>query len=132
LLLGTHGELKISDFGTSKRLSGLSPKTESFTGTCQYMAPEVIDKGQRGYAAPADIWSLGIILYTLLAGYLPFDDDNEAVVQDKIVGLDYELPTEFFCQGTGLIDDFPPSYPIRNKHGENSSNPLFTFFDCLP
>lgn len=73
LLLDAYGNLKVSDFGLSaltKQGVGLLHTT---CGTPNYIAPEVLSN--RGYdGAAADVWSCGVILYVLLAGYLPFEE----------------------------------------------------------
>ncbi|KAL7427659.1 hypothetical protein ACHAXH_002292 [Discostella pseudostelligera] len=65
-------EVKIIDFGLSKILSD-SPIASSFLGTRGYLAPEMIQR--RDYTKSVDAWALGVIIFVLLCGCLPFDDD---------------------------------------------------------
>eukprot|EP00250_Pteridium_aquilinum_P008717 c18157_g1_i1 orf=830-2071(+) len=71
-------------------------------GTPNYVAPEVInDKGYSG--ATADLWSCGVILYVLMAGYLPFDEQNLVTLYKKIYKADFKCPPWFSSGARKLI-----------------------------
>jgi len=93
LLLDSYGNLKVSDFG----LSALSQQIKddgllhTTCGTPNYVAPEVLeDQGYDG--AMADLWSCGVILFVLLAGYLPFEDSNLMTLYKKISNAEFTFP----------------------------------------
>jgi serine/threonine protein kinase len=104
LLVDANGNLKISDFGLSAlpqqcRADGLLHTT---CGTPNYVAPEVInDKGYHG--ATADLWSCGVILYVLMAGYLPFDEPNLMTLYKKIHRAEFTCPPWFSPGARKLI-----------------------------
>nr|UFP37825.1 CIPK10 [Lonicera japonica] len=104
LLLDDVGNLKVTDFGLSAftehlRQDGL---LHTSCGTPAYVAPEVI--GKKGYdGAKADIWSCGVILYVLLAGFLPFQDDNVVAMYRKIYKGDFKCPPWFSPESRKLI-----------------------------
>lgn len=110
LLLDTDGNLKISDFGFSTLSVGdadgdggtRAELLHTTCGTPNYVAPEVL--GKDGYdGKKADVWSVGVILYVLLAGYLPFDENTMAALFSKIKSADYEFPEWFSAEARDLI-----------------------------
>ncbi|KAG6472497.1 hypothetical protein ZIOFF_069961 [Zingiber officinale] len=104
LLLDDHGDLKISDFGLSAlpeqlRHDGL---LHTQCGTPAYVAPEVLRR--RGYdGAKADLWSCGVILFVLLAGFLPFQDESLMQMYQKVFKAEYRIPPWFSGQASRLV-----------------------------
>ncbi|KAI9277981.1 hypothetical protein BC943DRAFT_298491 [Umbelopsis sp. AD052] len=102
ILLDSQWNVKLCDFGFTRECE-TKKMLETFCGSLAYAAPEVIRR--KKYSGPeADIWSLGIVLYTLLTAELPFDDDHEPTMQDKILHLDYEIPDYLTEESRHLID----------------------------
>lgn len=114
LLLDENGDLKVSDFGLSAlpeqlRNDGL---LHTQCGTPAYVAPEVLRK--KGYdGAKADLWSCGVILYVLLSGFLPFQDENLMNMYRKVFKAEFEFPPWISSEARRLISKLLMADPDR-------------------
>ncbi|KAI4337571.1 hypothetical protein L6164_015969 [Bauhinia variegata] len=103
LLLDSQGNIKISDFGLSALPEQGVSILRTTCGTPNYVAPEVLShKGYNG--AVADVWSCGVILYVLMAGYLPFDELDLTTLYSKIERAEYSCPAWFPVGAKSLIN----------------------------
>jgi len=134
LLLDEHGNLKISDFGLSSLYvgdadGGGTKRTEVLHTTCgtpNYVAPEVLaDNGYDG--KKADAWSIGVILYVLLAGFLPFDEGTITLLFAKIQAAEFTYPAWFTPEVRTFLDGILVADPkIRTSVGEMRTKPWIT------
>ncbi len=90
VLINPRNEPVIMDFGLAKRLDQTTPHTHfgMLMGTPEYMAPEQVEGADRAAGPPSDVYSLGVILYELLAGRVPFYDPNVYSLLYQIVNRD--------------------------------------------
>mmetsp|Transcript_31046 Transcript_31046/g.54510 ORF Transcript_31046/g.54510 Transcript_31046/m.54510 type:complete len:615 (+) Transcript_31046:478-2322(+) len=111
LLMDSEDRIKIADFGLSNMMrDGKFLKTSC--GSPNYAAPEVIS-GQL-YAGPeVDVWSCGVILYAILCGSLPFDDENIRNLFRKIKGGIYTIPSYISKNAQDLIRRMLVVDPMR-------------------
>lgn len=91
ILLDKHGNVKLVDFGFTREYQGSTSYLQTWCGTVCYSAPEML-KGEKYAGEKVDVWSLGIILFALLSGELPFDDDEESVTKGMILRDEPNFP----------------------------------------
>ena len=99
-----NGKVKIMDFGLSK-IMGPQEKSNDGFGTINFVAPEVLLRTP--YNKSVDIWSIGVMIYYMLSGQLPFDDpsDNDEVIAKMTVFNEVEFPKQFFEKRSPLVID---------------------------
>lgn len=90
ILLDRYNNVRITDFGLSKSINEAQPNLTSNCGSPAYAAPEVIIG--KPYNKAADIWSLGVILYRMVTGHLPFEEPDVKSILMKIVSYDPAYP----------------------------------------
>ena len=90
LLLDSDMNIKLADFGFSNYYMETSPLA-TWCGSPPYAAPELFEGKQ--YSGPkADIWSLGVVLYVLVSGTLPFDAPTLLELRDRVIKCQYRIP----------------------------------------
>lgn len=124
ILLDSDGCVKIADFGLSNSIK-ITQKIETNCGTPSYTSPEQID-GDEDVGTSADIWSLGVILFTMICGYLPFEADNLPNLFKKIQLRAYKAPDYISKEVKDIIERMLTIDPnSRLSIGEIRSHPWF-------
>lgn len=111
LLLDSEMNIKIADFGFSNEFVP-GQTLDTFCGSPPYAAPELF-KGLRYEGPEVDIWSLGVILYTLVSGTLPFDGNNLKELRERVLRGKYRIPFYMSTDCENLLKKFLVLNPLK-------------------
>jgi maternal embryonic leucine zipper kinase len=102
LLLDEESNIKLIDFGLVAQPDDPQDLLATCCGSPAYAAPELI-RGGPYIGTRADVWSLGVLLYALLNGFLPFDDDHTPYLYKLIQKGDYEEPQWLSLESLNIL-----------------------------
>ena len=123
VLIDSRGYLKITDFGLSKANISGDKDAESFCGTPEYLAPEVL--ARKGYGKPVDWWSFGSILFEMLTGVPPFYEQDRDKLFNSIKNEEPDYPAELSEECVDLLKGLLTKDPTQRLGcGENGSDDI--------
>ncbi|XP_033126651.1 MAP/microtubule affinity-regulating kinase 3-like isoform X3 [Anneissia japonica] len=111
LLLDKDLNIKIADFGFSNEFTP-GMKLDTFCGSPPYAAPELF-QGKKYDGPEVDVWSLGVILYTLVSGSLPFDGQNLKELRERVLRGKYRIPFYMSTDCENLLKRFLMLNPAK-------------------
>ncbi|XP_030749127.1 serine/threonine-protein kinase MARK2-like isoform X6 [Sitophilus oryzae] len=111
LLLDSEMNIKIADFGFSNEFTPGS-KLDTFCGSPPYAAPELF-QGKKYDGPEVDVWSLGVILYTLVSGSLPFDGSTLRELRERVLRGKYRIPFYMSTDCENLLKKFLVLNPAK-------------------
>jgi len=118
LLLDSEMNIKIADFGFSNEFVP-GNKLDTFCGSPPYAAPELF-QGKKYDGPEVDVWSLGVILYTLVSGSLPFDGSTLRELRERVLRGKYRIPFYMSTDCENLLKKFLVLNPTRRASLEPS------------
>ncbi|KAI0027458.1 kinase-like domain-containing protein, partial [Vararia minispora EC-137] len=94
LFLDSEMNIKVGDFGLAALIESPGERKKTICGTPNYIAPEVLFDQANGHSFEVDIWSIGVILYTLVVGRPPFQTKEVSQIYERIKNNEYEFPAD--------------------------------------
>ncbi|CAH4037445.1 unnamed protein product [Pieris brassicae] len=117
LLLDGEMNIKIADFGFSNEFTP-GAKLDTFCGSPPYAAPELF-QGKKYDGPEVDVWSLGVILYTLVSGSLPFDGSTLRELRERVLRGKYRIPFYMSTDCENLLKKFLVLNPAKRASLES-------------
>ncbi|KAK0216968.1 kinase-like domain-containing protein [Armillaria novae-zelandiae] len=127
ILLDYTGHIALCDFGLCKLNMSETEKTNTFCGTPEYIAPELLES--QGYTKTVDWWTLGVLLYEMMTGLPPFYDENVNTMYQRILTDPLHFPPDMSVEAksvmTGLLQRDPSRRLGANGGEEIKRHPFF-------
>jgi len=129
VLLDGTGHIALTDFGLCKENVSFNETTNTFCGTAEYLAPEVLER--KGYGKAVDWWSLGILFFEMTTGLPPFYSENINIMYKKIMENQITFPSTYSEKAQSLVRGLLEKDPNRRLGGgpddaeEVKAHPIF-------